>query len=99
MLRAQDLGTSGDGVAPRQLVDAICGRQVQILVQGAAHSFPPGVLPRVLEWTVEHARGPVVRQVLRRMGFAAVVCTKSLAVERICSHESNAAILERLLRG
>ena len=99
MLRAQDLGTSGDGVAPRQLVDAVCGRQVQILVQGAAHSFERSLLPRVLEWTMEHARGPVVRGVLRRMGFAAVVCTKSLAVERICTSESDAAILERLLRG
>ena len=82
-LRAADLGTSGDGIAPKQLIDVICERQANAVLAAAARSWPANALPALRAWGLEVARGPLVSQLLRRLEFEAVVCTRTLAVETL----------------
>ena len=70
-LSASDLGTSEAGVAPRQLIEAMCREQAETLVGAAAHGFARAQLRPLLEWTVARACGPVVRGVLKDLQFDA----------------------------
>ena len=99
MLRGSDLDTSGNGIAPRQLVESMAERQVNALLHAAARTWPPGTLPALRSWALALARGPVLTALLHRFAFDAIVCTKTLEVERICASESVEAILERIFGG
>ena len=58
MLRCSDLDTSGDGIAPRQLVESMAERQVNALLHAAARTWPPGTLPALRSWALALARHP-----------------------------------------
>lgn len=73
-------------------------RQVNAVLQAAALTWPPACLPALRKWALALARGPLVKALLRRLAFDAVVCTQTLAVEKVCARESAEAILERIFR-
>ena len=99
MLRGGDVGAAGGSVAPKQLVDAMCHRQVELLVTATRQHFSVAALPRLHAWVLEQARGPIVWRLLRTLEFGALVCTQTLAVERVCSKLSDGEILKQALGG
>ena len=99
MLRGSDVGAPGGsiGIAPKQLIEAMCERQVQLLVTATRRHFSAAALPRVSAWALEQARGPVARRLLGLLEFGALVCTRTLAVERVCSRLSDREILKQAI--
>ena len=95
MARATDLGSAGDGVAPQQLITSMCERQVQTLVSATVARWPVSRLPMLRSWALE-ATAPMAQELLRTLGFEAIVCTQTLRVERICTERTAEAILETL---
>ena len=98
MLRGSDLDTSGAGIAPRQLIEQMVERQVAALVNAAERTWPPASLPSLRAWALKQTKGPILQRLLRRLEFEAVVCLKTLAVDRICSERSPEAIVAEVFK-